>query len=226
VASELGMSILVPESPGVLCAAGVLTKDIQIDLSQTRILRGTSVEIERQVQTIYDELEDRAKATFVRNGLGIDGLVVERTVDARYAGQNFELAVAVPSGAIDGAALDAVRKGFDAVHRRLYGYDQPEKEIELVTFRIKAFLPVEKPKLGRERAAARSGGLVPVGERRTFFESAAGFVACPIYERGDLDAGDAITGPAIIEQMDTTTVIPPGFVARVDELMNLHLGRG
>ncbi|MBI4183940.1 MAG: hydantoinase/oxoprolinase family protein [Proteobacteria bacterium] len=225
VARELGMSVLVPESPGVLCAMGVLTKDIQIDLGRTRLLRASAANAPGEVDALFAGLEREARSAFATGGLAGDGLEVGRTVDARYAGQNYELSAPVPPGARGAGALAAVKAAFHAEHRRLYGYDRPEAEVELVTFRLKATLPVKNPDVGRRRDRRRAGGPAPVGRRRVFFEEAGGFVDCPVYERADLAVGDALAGPAVVEQMDATTVLPPDFRAEVDTLLNLRLTR-
>lgn len=219
VARELGMAVLVPPSPGVLCAMGVLTKDVQIDLSQTRICR--LAEASGAIEALFGELAARAERTFIKNGFATAGLELERAVDARYVGQNFELTVVLPAAASGPAAADAIRRGFDAAHKRMYGYDQPEKEIELVTFRVRAALPARVPDL-RPSVTGRSGALAPMALRRTFFEP-AGFVDCPVYGRDALVAGDRIEGPVILEQMDTTTVVPPDFCCEVDDALNLRL---
>ena len=225
VARELGMAVLVPESPGVLCAMGVLTKDVQLDFSQTRIVLSTATGVTDEVDRIYSGLEDRALDALDRGGLDARGLVVERGLDARYVGQNFELPVPVPAGPVDTAALRSADEAFHDVHRRMYGYDQRDKEIEFVTFRIAARLPVARPELRSERRTARRGGPDAATRRPVFFEAAGGFVDCPVYDREGLDEGDRLEGPAVIEQMDTTTVLPPDFRLDVDDLRNLHLTR-
>ena len=225
VARELGMGVLVPESPGVLCAMGVLTKDVQLDFSQTRIVLSTATGVADEVERMYTGLEDRALDALNQGGLDARGLVVERSVDARYTGQNFELSVPVPAGPIEAAALRSTDEAFHDVHRRMYGYDQRDKEIEYVTFRIAARLPVSRPELRGERRTSRGGGPVAAARRPVFFEAAGGFVDCPVYGREGLEEGDRLEGPAIIEQMDTTTVLPPDFRLDVDDLRNLHLTR-
>lgn len=225
VAAELGMAIIIPPAPGVLCAMGVLCKDVQIDLSQTRILRaghGPDVLMEA-MRPIYDELQGRAATSLRESGLDPDGLAVERTVDARYVGQNFELSVTLPHGPIGEATLQAVRDGYDAEHIRLYGYAKPDAELELVTFRLTARLAVPRPDLTPAAADTRAAPLAPVATRRVFFENVGGFVDAPVYQRSDLRDGDRFDGPAIVEQMDATTVLPPGAVAEADRLGNLRV---
>jgi len=225
VAEDLEMAVLVPESPGVLCATGVLAKDVQIDLSRTRLMQQTEPGCAEQLGAIFAELESRAVETFRSNGLGVEGLMVERSVDARYVGQNYELRAPLAADDLGAQAMDAVKAGFDAAHEQFYGYRQPEQEAECVTFRLRASLPVPRPELAGQAAAERTGPLTPRVRRKAFFESAGGFVDCPVYARDDLRPGDALAGPAIVEQMDTTTVLPPDFVARVDAVSNLRLAR-
>jgi N-methylhydantoinase A len=225
VARELNMAVLVPPGPGVLCAMGVLTKDTELDLSQTRLVRGLAESAADEVGRIYTDLERRATETFAHNNINTVGLVIEYTVDARYAGQSFELAVRIEPGQTASNTLLAIRDGFNAAHKQLYGYDKPNEEIELVTFRIKAALPAPKPNLAQPQTAAMTETPIPTASRRTYFESIQGFVDCPIFRRTELGAGSLIVGPAIIEQMDTTTIIPPDFQARVDEWGNLILRR-
>ena len=225
IAADLGMAVLIPESPGVLCAMGVLTKDNQIDFSRTRILRNWSADMVKAVDVLFADLEERAVTTFRDGGLSAETLLVERSVDARYVGQNFEIPIPVPSAPLDIGTMQALKSTFHETHMRLYGYHQPAKVVELVTFRIKASLPVAKPDLKSFAVKTRRASPQPSARRDVFFQDEGGFVDCPIYQRQDLAAGDRLTGPAVIEQMDTTTVIPPDFAAEVDPLLNLLIAR-
>ena len=105
----------------------------------------------------------------------------------------------------------------------MFGYDSPEKAIELVTFRVRARLAVARADVTAAAAGARKGALKPVASRKVYFENAGGFVECPIYERDAFVAGDNFRGPAIVEQMDCTTVVPPDFAVRVDDAGSLLL---
>ena len=121
------------------------------------------------------------------------------------------------------ATLAAIREGFHAAHEQRYGYAQQAKEVELVTFRVKAMLPVAKPDLAPARRAGASGPPLPVSTRHTYFETGETYIDCPVFERAALAPGMRIAGPAIIEQMDTTTIVPPDFTATADEWGNLLL---
>jgi N-methylhydantoinase A len=225
VARELGMKVLIPRSPGVLCAMGVLAKDTMTEFSRTRILTEHQDGLEAQVEEIFAELESRALTTMGRTRSNSESLRLERFVEARYVGQNFELTVGVPPRADQPPLMRALRRGFDAAHHRYYGYDQPEKEIELVTFRVRASQPGPQLDLLRVPTGARTGGLAASGTRRAIFAASGSAIDCPIFERSHLVPGDALEGPAIVEQMDTTTVLPPDFGATVDEFGNLLLKR-
>ncbi|WP_240782453.1 hydantoinase/oxoprolinase family protein [Roseococcus sp. SYP-B2431] len=222
VAQELGMRVLVPTSPGLLCAMGVLTKDVQVDLSQTRLIRDGEAGGGEAAAAILAGLAERARAILARSGQETGQLAFEQLVDARYQGQNFELQIPLPGMPAPNAIIPAVREGFDAEHRRLYGYDQPDKPIELVTFRLRAMLPTGQAEAVAPSRARRDGPPRPIGERRAHFPQ-TGFAATPVFARDDLQPGDVLQGPLLVEQMDTTTIVPPGFRCTVDAQFNLLL---
>jgi N-methylhydantoinase A len=223
VAQELGMDVLVPPAPGVLCAMGVLTKDMQVDVSQTCIVRDSSPELDARIRSAFEALERRALASFHEGGVETAALAVERIIDIRYVGQNFELPVAVVPAAGWNDTGARVRAAFEACHERFYGYRKRDAELELVTFRIKASVPAARPNLAPASHPPRRVTLAPAASRDVYFESAGGFVRCPVFDRSALRAGDRLVGPAIVEQMDTTTVIPPGSSAAVDDYLNLSI---
>ena len=224
VARHLGVAgVLVPPAPGVLCAMGVLVNDLQADFSRTRMTGESAPDCIAVVDKVYSDLADKGRAAFAGNQNKVAQLDLLRTVDARYAGQNHELTVEVPAGRFDAKALAAMKANFHAVHREMFGYDSKDKSIELVTFRLRARMTVERADFTGTQASARKGGLKAAARRKVYFENAGGFVDCPVYERDTLLPGDTFHGPAIIEQMDCTTVIPPDFGARVDDASNLLL---
>ena len=218
VARQLGIrAVLVPQAPGVLCAMGVLVKDVQMDFSRTRVCSERSPACSAAVHDVYRELESHARAAFDGNS----SLVLARSADVRYLGQNHELTVDVPGGTFDAPSLAAVKENFHAAHQELFGYASRDKLLELVTFRVKASVPVER---GNFNAGVEVGArtIAPRTHRKVYFDE-TGFVDCAVYERTTLRPRDTIEGPAIVEQMDATTVIPPDFKGRVDEHGNLML---
>lgn len=224
VAQQLGVAgVLIPPGPGVLCAMGVLVNDLQADFSRTRITTEGSPDCSAVVDRCYRDLADRARAAFTPQHSGGAQVALSLTADVRYAGQNHELTVDVPAGRFDEAALAIVKEHFHAAHRELFGYASPDKKLELVTFRVRARLAAGRREFAGTAPGIRTVRLMPAATRKAYFAEAGGFVDCAVYERDELRAGDALKGPAIVEQMDCTTVVPPGFTARVDEHLNLLL---
>jgi N-methylhydantoinase A len=222
VARTLGVAgVLIPPAPGVLCAMGVLVNDVQTDVSRTRITREDSADCLAVADDVFRELEAGARAPLARDARG--GVSFARSADARYVGQNHELTVGVPVGGFDASALAMLKENFHAAHREMYGYASLGKPLEIVTYRVRATIAGDRRDFTGSDSPERGGALAPRASRKAYFESAGGFVDCPVYAREDFRPGDRLHGPAIVEQMDCTSVIPPEFGARVDDALNLLL---
>ena len=150
-------------------------------------------------------------------------LVFERFVDARYVGQSFELTVEMPGAGMTPSTIEVVAQRFHQAHCRLYGYDRKDNTIEFVTYRTRARLSVPRPRIVEDLAGRAGVGIEPIGSRLAWFETSEGFVQCPVYARASLPFGTTLRGPVILEQMDTTTVVPPDFQAACDAWGNLIL---
>ncbi len=223
LAQELEISrILVPLTPGILCAVGLLLTDLRADFAATRLtaLGPTALPA---IAEAFDTLRDQAEHWFDAEGIAPDKRRINRTIDMRYAGQNYEIAVPVPEGPIGPATLDALAAGFSASHQRLYGFTADEDPIQLVTYRVEAVGLVPKATIAMHPDAGPNAAPALVGRRNVWLTEAGGFVDCPIYDRVLLMAGNRIDGPAVIEQMDATTLLLPGMQARVDSSLNLIL---
>jgi N-methylhydantoinase A len=212
--------VLVPRHPGILCALGLLLSDLKTNHAQTRLMPATLDSLPRMLET-FDELDGRASAWFEREGIEGAARTLRRTVDMRYAGQNYELPVAFPDEPAGPALLKALTAGFERAHEQLYGYIADEEPIQVVTFRLEAVGAVRRAELAAHSPATSTAGAAVVGEREVWLVEAGGFVACPVYDRERLGPGHRIAGPAVIEQMDATTVLLPGQTAVVDGLLNL-----
>ena len=212
---EIGR-VLVPVSPGVLCAMGLLLTDLRSDFAVTR-LTPLDAAAGTVLADAFGVLEARAEAWFEDEGIGAEARRIVRTVDMRYAGQNYELPIPVVAGADDLAVA------FAAAHRRLYGFAADDEPVQLVTFRLEASAVVPKARfVAQDDAGAEAGGAV-MGRRSVWLPEAGGAVDCPIYDRALLRAGNRFSGPAVVEQMDATTVVLPGMTARVEPYLNLIL---
>ncbi len=223
LAQELDISrILVPRNPGILCAMGLLLTDLRADFATTRLHTLHTAAL-AEIEQAFADLSRQAEAWFAEEHIPPEARRIARTVDMRYAGQNYELSVPMPDSAVTPATLDRLAEGFVEAHQRMYGFVAEEEPMQLVTFRVEATGLVRKaefhprPERGADASAAISGS------RNVWLPEAGGWVPCPVYDRDKLDAGHRIAGPAIIEQMDATTVILPGMTARVEPFLNLIL---
>lgn len=217
--------VLVPRNPGILCALGLLLTDLRHDLSVTRRLR-LDEGAQGEAHEAFTNLRGDAEAWFEREGVAAERRRLVASADMRYAGQNYELNVPLPELAGEAQLLDALRSGFEAAHKRLYGYTAAEEPIEVMTFRIEAYGLVDKPKLGAAPDAGPDAAGARIGEREVYLPELKDFVACPVYDRECLAAGNRIEGPAVVEQMDSTTLVLPGQSATVDPHLNLVLEFG
>ncbi|MFN8524822.1 MAG: hydantoinase/oxoprolinase family protein [Chloroflexota bacterium] len=220
IARELGVrEVLVPERPGLLCAYGLLVTDARADFVQTALQRADQPDLEAIAATV-EGLERAGERWLDAEGFGRADRLLSRWVAMRYRGQNHELSVAMPPGPITAETVVAVVEGFYAEHERAYGYAVRGEPTELVTFRVEAVglmpkAPLAAEPLGSEEPEAGA----TIGHRQVQFEGGAACV--PVYSREGLRAGNRIDGPAIVEQLDATTVLLPEQTARVDGYRNL-----
>ncbi|GGQ22599.1 hydantoinase/oxoprolinase family protein [Streptosporangium pseudovulgare] len=226
LARELGMrTVLVPPTPGAQSALGLLMTDVRADFSRTRIqpFREDSA---RRLGALYEELDGEARDWFEQEGVEAAERSVLRTAELRYAGQNYEIPVPVPDGPITEETVLAVLTAFAAEHRRLYGYDAPGDPVEAVTLRLQATGSVPRAELPREEAAGPDAAASLIGTRAMHVPELGGYVEVPVHRREAMRPGNRLEGPAVIEQMDTTTVLLPGDRLTVDAHSNLVIAIG
>jgi N-methylhydantoinase A len=214
--------ILVPRSPGILCAMGLLLTDLRADFAATRLVP-LARETLRHIEIAFATLDRRAEAWFAQEQIGAEARRVVRTIDMRYAGQNYELAVPLPDGPITGRTLDLLAEGFAAAHQRMYGFLAEEEPVQLVTFRVEATGLVAKATLAQEAMSGADASHAICARRDVWIAEEERNVPCSIYDRDLLRPGNRLLGPTIVEQMDATTLVLPGMTARVDAYLNLIL---
>ncbi len=223
LARELDISrILVPRNPGILCAMGLLLTDLRADFAATRLTL-LDAGAAGAIGAAFETLQAQATAWFEEEHIPVALRRVTRTVDMRYEGQNYELPIALPDGEVTQASLDGLAEGFAAAHQRMYGFVAEGEPVQLVTFRVEAAGVVEKASFKPRDDAGPDASAALMGTREVWLPEAGGFVSCPVYDREKLDPGNMIVGPAIVEQMDATTVILPGMTARVEPYLNMIL---
>ena len=212
--------VVVPEAPGVLAAFGLLAAAIEHHHARTLQARTDTADLQA-INTCLRELDAAGRARMREEGVPATDVRVTYAADMRYVGQAYELEVPIEAPVTAGA-VPAIVAAFHAVHERVYGYARAQQPVEFVNFRAVHSYPLPRPAV---QPAARATGTLAqaqVAERPAYFGH---FVPTAIYERARLPLGARLAGPAIVEQADTTTVIPPGVTALVDEAGNLRLRR-
>ena len=224
-------TVLVPPNPGNVSAFGLLTVDVKNDYVQTHVALADALG-PTEVGQVYDDLTRHAADALSREGFPAAAHVFARTADLRYFGQAFEVRVAVPDGVVDDELLVEVAQRFHAEHRALYGYDfsgDPSQQVEWVNLRVSGIGPITRPEIRKVSPGSTTGGApvepVETGHRSVCFDAADGYVGTPVLWRPDLAPGTAVTGPAIIEEFGSTVPVHPGFVARVDDYLNIIVTR-
>ncbi|USQ81519.1 hydantoinase/oxoprolinase family protein [Ornithinimicrobium faecis] len=203
--------VIIPPSPGVLAAYGDATTSMRDEAVQTLIRRFGEL-TDTELSEMLHGLADTARASLLEAGLSEGDLTVTYAVDLRYHGQGFEIPVTVEAADLDAGALDALRTAFDAEHERLFNF-LLTNEHELVTARA----TVSGPRPEMAPTVLEEGGEDPsAAARRTHQVWVEGKeVEATIYDRHKLLAGNVVTGPAVVAEMDSTTLVLPGHAATV-----------
>lgn len=220
LAEELGSPVVVvPEIPGAQSALGLLMTDVRSDFMRTRITSVTTGE----VAAVLTDLSARATEWFDREEIAADRRSVVRGVDMRYTGQNHELGVDAPEGPVTADTVRLLVERFHEAHERMYGYRTESDPVEAVTFRVQAVGSVPRARVTRSEPRGTDLADAVVARRAVYLGGSS--VDCPVYDRARLDVGHRFAGPAIVEQMDSTTLLLPSDTCEVDALRNLIITR-
>jgi N-methylhydantoinase A len=218
VAEEIGISrVIVPATPSTFCALGAILADVKRDFVASRFLHLKDQAALPALAHEYDRLESTARTWIAQEGDILGATNFEATADCRYEGQAFDLPVRLPDAlrrAPDAAAITAL---FHEVHEKLYSFRDPDSPVEITTQRLRVtgtIPPVTLPNL----APSTTQG-TPTGHRTLHLDD--GPHKAPVWRRDSLAPGQILQGPVIIEQEDTTTVIPPSWQVTVDSIGNL-----
>ena len=217
VAVECGMrQILIPQEPGTMCARGILLSDISRDFVRT-ILRVADTKTWPQIAEIIGTMMHEGADWLAFEQIPDASQALNVTLDARYLGQNHDIRVAVRERGTDG--LGAFTTAFHAAHRAEFGYDLPDRAVEIVNCRLQAVgqlphLPASRAALGGSLTSAL------IDERQVYFGEETGWCPTPVYRRADLPITTPLFGPAIIEEMSSTIVMRPDQTGAADEAGN------
>jgi N-methylhydantoinase A len=208
-------TVVVPRHPGILCALGLLATDLQYDYARTSLQRAPDYDLDRMA-ALYAELEAEANEDLEREGVPPERRRLFRQADLRYAKQGSELTVDAPAqaggAALDAGAAAAMVEAFHRLHEQLYTFADRAAPVEIVNLRVRAVGLMDKIELPEIASVTDGTPATPSAARRAHFRD-EGFVPTPIFRREDLKAGNRIDGPAIVDQLDATIVLPPGTTA-------------
>ncbi|MFJ8258634.1 hydantoinase/oxoprolinase family protein [Peribacillus asahii] len=207
-------TIIVPPHPGVAAAMGCLLVDVRHDISKTYVKNIHHVSLE-ELENEFSGMEQEAEKLLEEEGVGSDQSTLMRYVDMRYKGQWRSLAIPVSDKL---QSLDSVLEAFHQEHQREFAFSDDKQLVEIYGLRVTVIGTVPKPEFPKYGPAGTlESALKEV--RDVYFDGK--FVPANVYNREDIPVLSEIQGPAIIDQLDTTTVIPPGFTAKVDVYRNL-----
>jgi N-methylhydantoinase A len=223
LAQELGIErVIVPPKPGLFSAQGLLQADVQTNLRRTRPVRVEPQNLDF-IRGTLTELEAEGWASLERERVPEERRAISMALEMRYVGQNFELDVPVPNVPNTEAGLDSMLERFHEIHQRTYGHSEPREPVIVVTFKVVATGRTPRPAPAKAKSGGPDAGQGYLGTRRVFVKRGGGLIDCQAYDRERLRAGNVLSGPAIINQSDTTTLVLPGQRAQVDQYGNLHI---
>lgn len=217
LAKELSIpNVIVPAHPGVAAALGCLLVDFRHDLTKTYVADTKNMEA-AIIEEEFLRMEQEAIKLLEKEGIANESMQLIRHLEMRYVGQWRSLEITVGR---ELTSLDAALENFHKEHERAYAFSNPDQGVEVYGFRVEAVGIVPKPELPREEPIGTLQEALK-GYRNVYFEETDGFIDTPIYHRPAVPVNSTIDGPAIVEQLDSTVVIPPEFTAVVDEYRNI-----
>jgi N-methylhydantoinase A len=225
LANELHIPwVIVPPDPGTTSALGLTLPDVAHDYVKTYLsdLRGADP---IDVEATFVELEESGRRDVTTARTDVQGLVFRRSMDLKYANQTFTLTIDLDERLFSSETSDAVRERFHRLHESMYGLRFAEEPIEIVNLRVSVVGKLKTLHMDKVAAKNRKPGDSAKGCRDVyFFGPTAGFVNCPVHDYERLGIGAVVVGPAIVEQENSTIVVPPARLAKLDAYHNLIIG--
>jgi len=210
--------VLVPPSPGITSALGCMLVDVRHDLSAMFLAHADTVD-QQALEAEFKRLEAEGRERLSAESVPAEQMSLQRLVDMRYLGQWRSLTVAVSAPVDLKEAIDR----FHSEHERAYNYRRDDAPVEIYRLSVRALGVTPKPQLKRYEPVA--GTAQPQASRPVHFDASGDAVETACYLRSELSAGATLDGPAIIDQFDSTTVVPPGWRVKVDEWLNIRMHR-
>jgi N-methylhydantoinase A len=222
VAREIGIrNVIVPGAPGVFSAFGMLFSDLRYDYVRTHLMHLADAPFD-EIEAVFKELEQNGRDAIAATSVKPYKVAVKRALDMRYVGQEHPVTVELPMRVFEEQDRDAIKRHFDNDHMQRYGTSAPNENAEIVSLRVSVAGLMKKPPQGRiAKGAAAPPRSAATGTRKVWFDGR--FRNTPTYRRTELLAGNTITGPALIEEHASTTVLMPRDRMTVDQYGNLTI---
>ena len=221
VAKDLGMhEVIIPPHPGTLCSLGLLLADTKFDLSRTFVVTGEAENL-AAVNRQFADMIEQGTGLLDKEGVPAERRVFEYSIDMRYQRQNFEINIPVAGGVMTEEILKQAIADFHAEHKRSYGYCKEQAVVQFVSYRVSAIGIIDKPDIRPQELTPDAPLPKAIEVRQVLFQNHEDYVETPVYSRTDLKPGQTLPGPCILEQMDTTIVVPTDWTIHVDGYENL-----
>ncbi len=217
-------TVLIPPAPGVTSALGCLLVDIKHDISRMYLSAVEEVD-PSDVDTAFQELEDEGRQHLSHEGVTADAMSFQRHIDMRYLGQWRAMSIDVGENI---TSLDDAVALFHQEHGREHNYSRPDAPVEIYRLTVTATGMTPKAEFAEHDRVTSAAE--PAAKRHVVFDEEPTPIMTPVYSRDSLKAGMVVEGPAVIEQLDSTILVPPGFRAEVDPwltiVINVPLAEG
>ena len=223
LAQALNISrIIAPAHPGIASAYGMLSADVRHDYVQT-LIRPLDQADRDVMESIFQEMESQALSQLAKEGFQGEAAILTRMVDLRYQGQSYELSLELALEPVSDKTLAALSRGFHREHSRAYGYAREGEGLEMVNLRLVGLGKL--PAAHGDAALGRSDREPePINRRPVVFGGRKHDTA--VYDRSVLGSGALVQGPAVVEQLDSTIIVPPGYQGVVEPLGNMIIQAG
>jgi N-methylhydantoinase A len=214
--------VIIPPLPGITSAIGLLLADVMYTESMTTMQTSDNPDLDG-LDVNFDQMQRKILDKLALDGFKEQNIAIQRFAECRYVGQNYELRTLFPSGKVSVNSIEQLRKNFHTIHQREYSVNFPNRHIEIVHMHVTGIGKVTSFKWKRIARGGSSPSAALKDKRDVVFQirNKAKYISTPVYERKLLKSGNMIRGPAIVEQADSTSVIEPACVAKVDDFGNI-----
>ncbi len=226
IAREIGIrNVLIPFAPGYFSAYGMLFSDLRYDYVRSCFRKLDDMPFE-EIESLYSSMEEEGRSAIASSAIRPEAIVIERAADMRYVGQEHAVTVELPAKFFTDKDRAAIKRRFDEVHAVRYGTSAPKEPADLVSLRATVLGTMRKPPRHTVHEGKAEPPIESVRTKKDVFFRGHGFVKAPVFKRDALRSGNRVSGPALIEEHASTTVVQPGDELTVDGFGNLQIRIG